>query len=418
MTERRRGFDPDRLESLGRQQPGVVGRMLDQEPNLPEARTRDIPVARGFTEIKVVGVGGGGNNTINRMIEADVRSIDFIAINSDAQDLNHSLSTHRLQIGRRLTKGLGSGGQPSVGERAATESTSDIENELQGADMVFVTAGMGGGTGTGAAPIVAEIAKSQGALTVGVVTRPFGWEGRMRARSADEGLARMKEAVDALIVVPNERLLQLAGRGTSIVEAFRLADDVLHQGIRGIADLILIPGIINLDFADVQAVMKDAGSALMALGEASGPNRARQAAQAAIESPVLESSIEGARGVLMNISGGNDMTLAEIEEAAQLVAEVVDPQANIIFGAVINPRLEGRFKITLIATGFDQAYSPQARQVHRAAPAPEISRPAMPRREQQTVPVNQPPPRKPLPGRPAPNVADLDVPAFLRRRQD
>ncbi|HLG71199.1 MAG TPA: cell division protein FtsZ [Chloroflexota bacterium] len=394
MAEQRRfGFDPERLNSLGRQPSGVVSRMLDPQ---------ETPEARGFTEIKVVGVGGGGSNTVNRMIEADVRGIDFIAVNSDAQALNHSLATKRLQIGRRLTKGLGSGGKPEIGERSAMESTTEIEREIQGAHMVFVTAGMGGGTGTGAAPIVADIARRQGSLTVGVVTRPFPFEGARRGQSAEEGIKRMKEAVDALIVVPNERLLSLAGRGTTMLQAFRLADDVLHQGIRGIADLVLIPGIINLDFADVYAVMHDAGSALMALGEATGPSRARIAAQAAIDSALLETTIEGAKGVLMNISGGEDLSLAEVHEAAQIVADVVDPDANIIFGTVLNPRLEGQFKITLIATGFDRGYSPRARREHATqAPAP------------------QPPPTRELPNyldRPRTDPDDLDTPAFLRKR--
>jgi cell division protein FtsZ len=392
VADRRFGFDPERFKSLGRQQPGIISRMLEHD---------ETPAAKGFTEIKVVGVGGGGNNTVNRMIQADVRGIDFVAVNSDAQALNHSLSEHRLQIGRRLTKGLGSGGRPEAGERAAMESVTEIERELEGAHMVFVTAGMGGGTGTGAAPIVADIARRQGALTVGIVTRPFQFEGARRAQAAEEGLKRMKDAVDALIVVPNERLLTLAGRGTTMVQAFRIADDVLHQGIRGIADLVLIPGVINLDFADVYAVMHDAGSALMSLGEASGPSRAKIAAQAAIDSALLETSIEGAKGVLLNISGGQDLALAEVHEAAQFVADVVDPDANIIFGAVLNPNLEGQFKITLIATGFDQGYSPRARKDHRAS-APE------PRATND---------RTPVPDRPRPSAADLDVPAFLRRRQ-
>ncbi len=399
MAERRSGFDPNRLQALGRQQPGIVTRILEHEP----------PRAKGFTEIKVVGVGGGGSNTVNRMIEADVRGIDFMAVNSDAQALSHSLSTHRLQIGRRLTKGLGAGGRPEVGERAAHESAVEIEAELAGSHMVFVTAGMGGGTGTGAAPVVAEIARRQGALTVGVVTRPFQFEGARRATSAEEGLARMKEAVDALIVVPNERLLAMAGRGTTMVDAFRLADDVLHQGIRGIADLVLIPGVINLDFADVHAVMHDAGSALMALGEASGPSRAKIAAQAAIDSALLETSIEGAKGVLLNISGGDDLTLAEVQEAAQVVADVVDPDANIIFGAVVHPKLESQFKITLIATGFDQGYSPRARKEHRpvAQPEPSSARPPLPSRS----------PSPERSERARPTADELDIPAFLRRRQ-
>jgi cell division protein FtsZ len=389
VAERRSGFSPERLQALGRQQPDLITRMLERDVT---------PEAKGFTEIKVVGVGGGGSNTVNRMIEADVRGIDFISLNSDAQALNHSLSEHRLQIGRRLTKGLGSGGRPEIGERAAMESATEIERELAGAHMVFVTAGMGGGTGTGAAPIVADVARRLGALTVGVVTKPFPFEGARRAQAAEEGIKRMTQAVDALIVVPNERLLALAGRGTTMVEAFRIADDVLHQGIRGIADLILIPGVINLDFADVYAVMHDAGSALMSLGEATGPSRAKIAAQAAIDSALLETSIEGAKGVLLNVSGGDDLALSEVHEAAQIVADVVDPEANIIFGAVLNPRLEGQFKITLIATGFDQGYSPRARKDHRAA---------MPAAE----------PRPPLADRPRPSASELDVPAFLRRRE-
>ena len=398
MAERRFGFTPDRLNSLGRQPSGIVNRMLDRD---------DTPEPKGFTEIKVVGVGGGGSNTVNRMVEADVRGIDFMAINSDAQALNHSLSEHRLQIGRRLTKGLGSGGQPEVGERAAMESQAEIERDLEGAHMVFVTAGMGGGTGTGAAPVVAQIARRLGALTVGVVTKPFPFEGGRRAQSAEDGIKRMTDAVDALIVVPNERLLALAGRGTTMVEAFRLADDVLHQGIRGIADLVLIPGVINLDFADVYAVMHDAGSALMALGEATGPSRARIAAQAAIDSGLLETSIAGAKGVLLNISGGNDLALAEVHEAAQIVADVVDPDANIIFGAVLHPKLEGQFKITLIATGFERGYSPQARKDHRpAAQAQPEPAPAPPARD-----------RPSYLDRPRPQADDLDTPAFLRRRE-
>jgi cell division protein FtsZ len=380
--------------------------------NREEREEHTIPEAKGFTEIKVVGVGGGGSNTVNRMIEADVRGIDFIAVNSDAQALNHSLSTHRVQIGRRLTKGLGSGGRAEIGERAAQESVQEIEREVQGAHMVFVTAGMGGGTGTGAAPIVADIARRQGALTVGIVTKPFPFEGARRAASAEDGIQRMKDAVDALIVVPNERLLSLAGRGTTMVEAFRLADDVLHQGIRGIADLVLIPGIINLDFADVHAVMHDAGSALMALGEATGPSRARIAAQAAIDSSLLETAIDGAKGVLMNISGGDDLALAEVHEAAQIVTDAVDPEANIIFGAVLHPKLQGVFKITLIATGFDRGYSPQARKASLAAPEP-------PRAPLERSPYERPAfHRPPLEDRPRPEPTDLDVPAFLRRRPE
>ena len=356
-----------------------------------------------FAQIKVIGCGGGGSNAVNRMIEAGVRGVDFIAINTDAQALLQSEAPTKIRLGDKLTKGLGVGGNPILGAKAAEESSDEIYDALKGADMIFITAGMGGGTGTGAAPIVAEIARRQGSLTVGVVTKPFPFEGGRRAQCAEDGIKRMKDAVDALIVVPNERLLALAGRGTTMVEAFRLADDVLHQGIRGIADLVLIPGVINLDFADVYAVIHDAGSALMALGEAAGPSRARIAAQAAINSGLLETSIAGARGVLLNISGGNDLALAEVHEAAQIVADVVDPEANIIFGAVLHPKLEGLFKITLIATGFDRGYSPRARKDHRSMQAPAELAPPAPYRPSYL-------------DRPRPEAGDLDAPAYLRRR--
>ncbi|WP_334109676.1 cell division protein FtsZ [Thermodesulfitimonas autotrophica] len=306
-----------------------------------------------FANIKVIGVGGGGSNAVNRMITAGVKGVEFIAINTDAQALAMSQSPNKIQIGAKLTKGLGAGGNPEIGEKAAEESRDEIAASLKGADMVFVTAGMGGGTGTGAAPIVAELAKELGALTVGVVTRPFTFEGRKRQLQAETGVNRLRERVDTLITIPNDRLLQVIDKNTSMVEAFRIADDVLRQGVQGISDLIAVPGLINLDFADVRTIMKDAGSALMGIGVARGENRAVEAAKAAISSPLLETSIEGARGVLLNMTGDPSMRLLEVNESAQIIAQVVDPEANIIFGAVIDESLNDEVRVTVIATGFE-----------------------------------------------------------------
>jgi cell division protein FtsZ len=306
-----------------------------------------------YALIKVVGVGGGGNNAVNRMIDAGLKSVEFISVNTDAQALFLSRASQKIQIGEKLTRGLGAGGNPDVGAGAAEESREAIFQALKGADMVFVTAGMGGGTGTGAAPIVAEIAKETGALTVGVVTRPFTFEGRRRQTQAEKGIANLKSKVDTLITIPNDRLLQVVDKKTSIVEAFRIADDVLRQGVQGISDLIAVPGLINLDFADVRAIMLDAGSALMGIGNSSGENRAAEAARMAISSPLLETSIEGARGVLLSITGGSDLGLFEVNEAAEIIAEASDPEANIIFGAVINEDMGDAIRVTVIATGFD-----------------------------------------------------------------
>jgi cell division protein FtsZ len=303
--------------------------------------------------IKVVGVGGGGTNAINRMIEAGVKGVEFIAVNTDAQALLMSDADYKVHIGVNLTKGLGAGAMPSVGAEAAEENRAEIREALQGADMVFVTAGEGGGTGTGAAPIIAEIAKEEiGALTVGVVTRPFAFEGRKRSQQADEGVKALKEKVDTLIIIPNDRLLQVAEKKTSILDAFRYADDVLRQGTQGITDLITVPGLINLDFADVRTIMEDAGSALMGIGVASGDNRAVDAATAAISSPLLEASIQGADGLILSISGGSDLGLLEANEAAEIVANASSPDANIIFGAVIDDALGDAIRVTVIATGF------------------------------------------------------------------
>lgn len=309
----------------------------------------------GYALIKVVGVGGGGTNAVNRMIEAGVRGVEFVAINTDAQALATSIAMTKIQIGANITKGLGAGANPEIGERAAEESREEIAKAVKGADMVFITAGMGGGTGTGAAPIIAEVAKDAGALTVAVVTKPFSFEGRRRMSVAEKGVANLKQKVDALITIPNDRLLKVIERRTSIVDAFRTADEVLRQGVQGISDLIAVPGLINLDFADVRTIMMNAGTALMGMGIGTGDSRAQDAARAAISSPLLETSIEGAKGVLLSITGGPDLGLFDAHEAAEIVAAAADPEANIIFGAVIDDTIpEQQVRVTVIATGFDQ----------------------------------------------------------------
>jgi cell division protein FtsZ len=305
--------------------------------------------------IKVVGVGGGGTNAVNRMVDAGLKGVEFIAVNTDAQALQMTDADVKLQIGSELTRGLGAGANPEIGYAAANESRDDLKEALKGADMVFVTAGEGGGTGTGAAPVIAEIAKHEvNALTVGVVTRPFTFEGANRARQADEGIRRLGEMVDTQIIIPNERLLSIVERRTTILEAFRAADDVLRQGVQGITDLITIPGLINLDFADVRTIMHDAGSALMGIGSASGENRAAEAAKTAISSPLLESNVEGATGVLLNITGGSDLGLFEVNEAAEIVQSASAGDSNIIFGAVVDDSLGDEVRVTVIATGFDK----------------------------------------------------------------
>src|SRR5213592_454135 len=304
--------------------------------------------------MKVIGAGGGGTNAVSRMVDAGLRGVEFIAINTDVQALQACEADIKLSIGHQLTKGLGAGANPEVGSGAAAESRDDIKEALKGADMVFVTAGEGGGTGTGAAPVMAEIAKNEiGALTVGVVTRPFDFEGTQRARQAEEGIQRLREVVDTLIVIPNEKLLSIVERRTTILEAFREADNVLRQGVQGITDLITIPGLINLDFADVRTIMTDAGSALMGIGQAGGENRASEAAKLAISSPLLEESVEGATGVLLNITGGRDLGLFEVNEAAEIVTSAADKNSNIIFGSVIDEGLQDEVRVTVIATGFD-----------------------------------------------------------------
>ena len=341
-----------------------------------------------FAAIKVVGIGGGGSNAVNRMIAEGLSGVEFIAVNTDAQALMLSQAPTRIRIGDKLTKGLGAGGRPEIGRKAAEESQEDLAQALRGADMVFLTAGMGGGTGTGAAPVVAEIAKSLGALTIGVVTKPFRFEGRPRQEIAEEGLERLKEHVDTLIVIPNDKLLELGDKRMTFEAAFRAADEVLHQGIQGISELITVPGLINLDFADVRTIMADGGAALMAVGHGKGETRAIDAAQRAVSSPLLDVTIDGAKGVLFNVTGGNDLTLMEVNEAAEIIAGMVDPNANIIFGAVIDPSMEDEVRITVIATGFDGV------------------------RRMQHLPENI----KPFPT-PTFDRDDLDVPTFLRNRR-
>ena len=345
--------------------------------------------------IKVVGIGGGGVNAVNRMIEVGLKGVEFIAINTDAQALLMSDADVKLDVGRELTRGLGAGANPEVGRKAAEDHAEEIEEVLKGADMVFVTAGEGGGTGTGGAPVVARIARSLGALTIGVVTRPFTFEGRRRAGSADTGIAELRNEVDTLIVIPNDRLLSISDRQISVLDAFKSADQVLLQGVSGITDLITTPGLINLDFADVKSVMSGAGSALMGIGSSRGDDRAVAAAEQAIASPLLEASIDGARGVLLSISGGSDLGLFEINEAAQLVAKNAHPDANIIFGAVIDDALGDEVRVTVIAAGFEETASPAARPAGRVVERPADRGPERPA-ERPTADVPSQPMREPV----------------------
>ncbi|MFB9861432.1 cell division protein FtsZ [Salinicoccus siamensis] len=357
--------------------------------------------------LKVIGVGGGGNNAVNRMIDDGMQNVEFIAINTDGQALNLSKAESKIQIGEKLTRGLGAGANPDIGKKAAEESREQIEDAIQGADMVFVTAGMGGGTGTGAAPVVAKIAKEMGALTVGVVTRPFSFEGRKRQTQASAGVDAMKAAVDTLIVIPNDRLLDIVDKSTPMMEAFKEADNVLRQGVQGISDLIAVSGEVNLDFADVKTIMYNQGSALMGIGVSSGENRAIEASKKAISSPLLETSIVGAQGVLMNITGGESLSLFEAQEAADVVQDAADEDVNMIFGTVINPELEDEIIVTVIATGFNE------KSVNRS-----------PEREEKKDPIIQPNPSRNEEPRErdfqsrdnTPQDDDYEVPTFLRNR--
>ncbi|MCU0308700.1 MAG: cell division protein FtsZ [Thermoleophilia bacterium] len=368
--------------------------------------------------IKVVGVGGGGTNAVNRMIDAGVRGVEFIAVNTDAQALAMCDADTKIHIGGTITKGLGAGADPRVGREAAEESREELKEAVRGADMVFVTAGEGGGTGTGAAPVIAQIAREQGALTVGVVTKPFSFEGRQRMRRAEEGISGLRGHVDSVIVIPNERLLEVVERRTSIIDAFRMADDVLRQGVQGITDLITVPGLINLDFADVRTIMQEAGSSLMGIGTASGENRAAEAARAAISSPLLETTVAGATGVLLNITGGPDLGLFEIDEAASIIRNAADDDCNVIFGAVIDEAFGDHVRVTVIATGFDGAergrghVSPPAEEPRR----PEGARPAVFGREPARAEPAAPEPRREE--RTSFDMPDdvLEIPSFLRDR--
>jgi cell division protein FtsZ len=368
--------------------------------------------------IKVVGVGGGGVNAVNRMIDRGLRGVEFIAINTDAQALLMSDADVKLDVGRELTRGLGAGADPEVGRRAAEDHQEEIEQALAGADMVFVTAGEGGGTGTGGAPVVARIAKSIGALTVGIVTKPFSFEGKRRMSQAEVGVQALKEEVDTLIVVPNDRLLEISDRGISMLEAFETADHVLLAGVQGITDLITTPGLINLDFADVKSVMQDAGTALMGIGSSRGADRAIKAAELAIASPLLESSIEGAQGVLLSIQGGSNLGLYEISDAAKLVEEAVHPDANIIFGAVIDDSLGDEVRVTVIAAGFEENQQKRSAGVidDEADVAPEPVGAVPPAEESWLLPQGQDPVSDPAPvfAQEVPDDGELDVPDFLR----
>ena len=321
--------------------------MMDYEDN-------NVTMMDGTATIKVIGVGGAGNNAVNRMIDFGIKGVEFIAVNTDRQALQTSRAATKIQIGEKITRGLGAGANPDIGAQSAEESRAELSEVLRGADMVFVTAGMGGGTGTGAAPIVAQVAKEMGILTIAVVTKPFTFEGKKRLSQAERGIESLKGKVDTLVVIPNDKLLQIIDRKTSIIEAFQMADDILRQGVQGISDLIAIPGLVNLDFADVKTIMLDTGMAHMGIGQASGENRAEDAAKQAIQSPLLETSIEGARGVIINITGGDNLGLHEVNTAAELVQRSVDPEANIIFGTVTDPTMEDEIKITVIATGFEK----------------------------------------------------------------
>ena len=361
----------------------------------------DVSMIDGTATIKVIGVGGAGNNAVNRMIEAGVKGVEFISVNTDRQALQKSKAGTKIQIGEKVTRGLGAGANPDIGAQSAEENKAEIAETLRGADMVFVTAGMGGGTGTGAAPIVAQAAKEMGILTIGVVTKPFTFEGKKRLSQAERGIESLKGKVDSLVVIPNDKLLQIIDRKTSINEAFRMADDVLRQGVQGISDLIAVTGTVNLDFADVKTIMLNTGMAHMGVGRASGENRAEDAAKQAVQSPLLETSIEGARGVIINITGGENLGLHEVNTAAELVQRSVDPEANIIFGTVTDPEMGDEVQITVIATGFEK---PEARMastvdsfVNRSWEKKTTSIP--------TSDVNS-------------TQGDLDIPAFLRKNKN
>jgi cell division protein FtsZ len=406
--------------------------------------------AEHFALIKVIGVGGGGSNAVNRMIRAEMMGVEFIAVNTDAQALLQSDAPHKIRIGDKLTRGLGAGADPQVGQRAAEEDSEKIYEALKDADMIFITAGMGGGTGSGAAPVIAEIAKDLGALTVGVITKPFSFEGVRRKMVAEQYSEQLKDKCDTLITIPNDRLREVVDKKTSILDAFRVVDDVLRQGVQGISDLITVPGLINLDFADVKTIMRDAGSSMMGIGIGTGEQRAVEAARAAVMSPLLEVNITGARGILFNVTGGSDLGLFEVNEAAEVIKEAADPEANIIFGTVIDDRMRDEVKVTVIATGFDASRKPRPGRAVTGASAdvaigietsldersreilaeierdreqkrsleaqmPEPSPFATPAEREEEAPATE---RQPAPARTSYGETDLDIPSFLRRKSD
>ena len=390
------------VDSYQRQSSAVPFSQVNDPPEKPgQESRRNVIVPNSIARIKVIGVGGGGCNAVDRMIESDLMGVEFWTMNTDAQALTQSSAPHRLQIGRKLTKGLGAGGNPNIGKEAAVESRDEIAEALEDTDLVFITAGMGGGTGTGAAAIVAEIAKERGCLTVGVVTRPFTFEGRRRMVQAGQGISDLQNNVDTLIIIPNNQLLQVISPETPLREAFLAADNVLRQGVQGISDIITIPGLVNVDFADVRAVMADAGSALMGIGIGSGKSRANDAASSAISSPLLEHSIQGAKGVVFNITGGHDLSLHEVNTAAETIFDVVVPDANIIFGAVIDERVQGEVIVTVIATGFSPEVENAPNNQTTSTPTRSISTPNPPKKEEEAPP-------KP---------AGLDIPPFLQDRR-
>ncbi len=386
-----------------------------------KTRVQRMPQAEGAAMIRVVGVGGGGGNAVNRMIEAGITGVDFVAVNTDSQDLMNNGARQRVLIGERSSRGLGSGGNPEVGAKAAEESEEELHEVLRGSDMVFVTATMGGGTGTGASPTVAKVAREEGALTIGVVTRPFSFEGTNKARAAETGIERLKEHVDTLIIIPNDRLIEQSGSRVSLLDSFKLADDVLRQGIQGISELITVPGLINLDFADVQAIMGMGGAALMAIGHGKGDNRAEIAALNALDNNLVDVRIDGARGILFNITGGSDLSLHEINQAATVIRDTAHPDVNLIFGAVIDESLQDEVRVTVIATGFEHG-SPMVRQIRRessryVAPVPKRESSSVASQSQAgTILPSTPPPTQSTPS--AYPINNLDIPAFLRKQKE
>lgn len=385
--------------------------------NQKTAKIQRMPETEGNALIRVVGVGGGGSNAVNRMIAENIAGVDFIAINTDQQALMASQARQRVAIGERTTRGLGSGGKPEVGTKAAEESVEELHELLQGSDMVFVTSCMGGGTGTGASPLVAKVAREEGALTIGVVTKPFTFEGSQRMRAAETGIEQLKEHVDTLIVIPNDRLLETADRRLPLMDSFKLADDVLRQGIQGISELITVPGLINLDFADVQTIMSMGGAALMAVGRGAGEDRARIAAEEALASKLLDVTIAGARGILFNVTGGDNLSLYEINQAAAIIRETAHPDVNMIFGAVIDESMEDEVRITVIATGFEHG-APMMRQMSRAESRLPQREPVRQTNSRVTAPPVAPPVREERKERPSFQVNDLDIPAFLRKKKE